>query len=425
MKLIKIIFITCLTISTLQSQSTPEFNKLWSLFNQKEYFKLNSEYSQSKSLLPDGENLLISGLLDRIFNKPAESNEKLERLLKTYPTALNDSALMEIYQAQMLNYVSLFDYKNAVAVTSKLLAGFKSMLDSTDTEDFKNAGIIWESGKEIKPQTCVKSGDTKLEIEKDLAGLNNIKLKVNGVESEFIFDTGANFSTITESLAKKMKLKLLEGKLKVGTATDIKVDAGLAYAESMEIGNIKYQNVLFLVLPDEALTFAGGFYKIDGIIGFPVIKEMQEISLTPAHLYVPMIPSEKETKNLCLNSFMPVINVTHNNDSLAFTFDTGARTTCLYQKYYEKYKGYIDSNYEVENLEAEGAGGKQIVKGFILDKVLLNSAGISKQLTGVKLYSEKFKDKDKYFYGNMGQDFFSGSDRLTINFKYMYVEITN
>src|SRR3990172_5139590 len=302
MKLIKIIFIACLTLSTLQSQPTAEFNKLWSLFNQKEYFRLNSAYGKTKNLLSDGENLLISGLLDRAFNRPAESNEKLERLLTNYFTALNDSALMEIYQAQMLNYVSLFDYKNAVSVTSMLLTGFKSMLDSTDTEDFKNAGIIWESGKEIKSQTCVKSGDTELEIKKDLAGLNNIKLKVNDVESEFIFDTGANFCTITESLAKKMKLKLLEGKLKVGTATDIKVDAGLAYAESMEIGNLKYQYVLFLVLPDEALTFAGGFYKIDGIIGFPVIKEMQEINLTPTHLYVPMIPAEKETKNLCLNS---------------------------------------------------------------------------------------------------------------------------
>jgi len=409
----------------INAQTSGEFNRLWNLYNQKEYFKLNSAFKQSTSNLSDGENLLISGLLERVFNMPAESNEKLERVLKRYNTGLNDSMMMEIYQSQMLNYVSMFDYKKAVLLTSLLLANYKSMLDSTDIEDYNNANIIWESGKDIQPQTCVKSGDTKIKVKKDMAGLVNVNLKVNGVESEFIFDTGANFSTITKSLAKKLGLKFLVGKLKVGTASDIKIDAELAYADSLEIGNIKYHYVLFLVLPDEALTFAGGLYKIDGIIGFPVIKEMKEINLTHTHLFVPLVTLKKETMNLSLNSFTPVINVTRNNDSLIFTFDTGARKTSLYYKYYEKYKTFIDGNYEMEELEIEGAGGKQTVKGFTIDKINLSAGSITQKLTDVKLYAEKFKDKDKYFYGNMGQDFFSNSDKLIINFEYMYIEITN
>lgn len=65
------------------------------------------------------------------------------------------------------------------------------------------------------------------------------------MEEEFIFDTGANFSTVSESFAKKIGLIFLEGKIDVGTATSIEVSSKLAYATSLKIGNLNYSNVLF------------------------------------------------------------------------------------------------------------------------------------------------------------------------------------
>lgn len=406
------------------AQPNPEFNNLWDLFNKKEYFKLNSRFVNTAINLPEGEKFIIGGMLDRVFNQPGESNEKLDRVLNNFRAGLSDSVMMEIYQAKMLNYVNLYDYANALKMNDVLLTTYAHLIDSADTEDYNNSLKIWKSCSELQPQTCIKSGSTRIRMKKDLAGLYNIELKINGVKSEFIFDTGANFSTITLSLAKKINLKFLEGKIKVGTATDIKVDAHLAYAEQLIIGNMKYQYVLFLVLPDEALTFAGGLYKIDGIIGFPVIKEMKEVTITEDEMIVPESSKAKDLKNLSMHSFTPVVNVVYKNDSLIFTFDTGARKTSLYNMFYRKYKSFIDKKYEQEELEIEGAGGKQTVKGFIIDKVIFNAGGTNRKLEDVKLYSENFKDKDKYFYGNMGQDFFSGSANLTINFEYMYFELT-
>jgi len=426
MKHINILSIIFLLMNTLiQSQPSAEFNRQWAQYNRKEYFKLNSSYIRQGNILSESEKLVISGLIDNLFNRPAESNKKLEEALRNFGGVLNDSIKMEIFQTQMINYVNLFDYENAVKLTTLLLKDYSSMIDSSDTDDMKNSNIIWESAKELSPQSCVRKGDTDIKIKKDMAGYYNIKLKVNGIESEFIFDTGANFSTITSTHAKEMGLKFLKGSLKVGTTTGIKIDARLACAENLEIGNIIYQNVLFLVLPDEALSFAGGLYKIEGIIGFPVIKEMKEVTFTSTRLFVPQVSAKKDLMNMCLRSFIPVINVTQNNDSMIFTFDTGSRKTFLYRKYYEDYKSFIDSNYEAEDLELNGAGGTQTIKGFKLDKIFLVAGGIKSKLTDIELYSEEIKEENKFIYGNMGQDFISGADKMTLNFEYMYIEFIN
>ncbi len=39
---------------------------------------------------------------------------------------------------------------------------------------------------------------------------------------------------------------------------------------------------MFIVFPDSVLSFAGGAYKINGIIGFPVIEQLQEVRIDKA-----------------------------------------------------------------------------------------------------------------------------------------------
>ena len=261
---------------------------------------------------------------------------------------------------------------------------------------------------------------------KDWIGLWNIPVTVSDSTYDFIFDTGANISTITKSYAKKLGFKILETEFEVGTATNIKVKSGLAIAEKISLGNITYHNVVFLVLPDEALSFPQINYYINGVVGFPMIEAMEEIHITKDHeLIVPLKPETKNIQNLAFDGLTPIILTVHKNDSLSFAFDTGAMTTHLYLSYYNKYKNEIDSNYEMRTIIIGGAGGSIDVKGFILNDVIFSIGNTKANLDKVRLIAEEIKDKDNYFYGNLGQDVINQFDEMVINFESMYIEFLN
>ena len=188
---------------------------------------------------------------------------------------------------------------------------------------------------------------------------------------------------------------------------------------------MKVKNVLFLVMPDEALTFGGGIYVINGIIGFPVIKEMQEIHLTSNEIFIPEKAGESGFANLGFDGFTPVIETLVNSDTLVFTFDTGAKHTTLYYEYYRKNKTVIDSMYEPVEIKTGGAGGEVKIPGFNLKDMKFEISSKEKIIDKVSLFSKIIKDNDKYLHGNLGSDFINSFSKMKINFIRMFVEFEN
>ena len=427
------ILLICLIPAVTYSQgSSAEVNFLNSLYNEKQFFKLKKQVIEMKDVLNDRQKLYYNSLIDNAFNDPGASNAGIDKLLKENPDELTDSMKVNLYNCRVINSVNLFDYKDSFEAVEILLSKYKPMIEEKELKDYENSAQIFKAGFTLAPQTVEIKGDTKMKTKKDLAGLVNIKAEVNGMEEEFIFDTGANFSTVSESFAKKLGLIFLEGKLDVGTATSIEVSSKLAYAKSLKIGNLTYGNVLFLVLPDEALSFAGGMYVINGIIGFPVIKEMKEIHLSDGEIFIPAKPGSSSNSNLALNGFIPVIetyvsSAFANSDTLVFSFDTGAKKTMMYYSYYEKYKSLIDGKYEPTDIKFGGAGGEETLKGFKINDLNFRIFNENTTLKNVSLLSEKIKDKDndKYIGGNLGGDFFNSFKTMIINFEDMFVQFEN
>lgn len=405
-------------ISNIFSQDM--FSELNKMYEKKEFFKF---YEKSKnSGLTGWKKSYIEVLSLSLFGKLNESNKAAGDLLSNFPNELNDSLSLRLYQVLLHNNVNLYNYSEASAITGIVLSKFEKIIEPKHKKDFENSGIIWKAAEKIQPQTVEFKADSKIETTRDLAGLMNVPVKLNSKDAVFVFDTGANFSTITESFAKKHGIRLLDGKIKVGTVTGDKVDSQLGVADELEIGNMFFKNVIFLVMPDEVLTFAGGMYKINGIVGFPVIREMNELHIAKTHIFIPQTASKKETRNLALDGFMPVINIIVGSDSLAFSFDTGAKTTILFPPYYEKYKTVIDSKYKEEDIEIEGAGGAKTIKGYIIDEINLKVIDSKARLEDVRLAKEEVIGDSKFFYGNLGQDFFKQFDEMILNFQSMYVE---
>jgi len=398
------------------------YEKLYKLYNDKKYFKFISELKSEQTNLTEEQKNAFNAFYYNLINKGAESEKCIDKVMHSSSGALHDSLKKDLYSISVINNVYLGDYGKSIDRTKILLKDYHQFIKEKDKDDYENSLIIWNSLGDIGKQEVVKTGDSKINMKRDLAGLYNIPVTYNSETHDFVFDTGANFSTITETYAKKLNLIFSDGKIKVDAITGKKIDAKIAYAKSFFIGNMEIKNTVFLVLPDEDLSFAGGMYKISGIIGLPVIAEMGELIISKeGELTIPLKASESEINNFLLDGFTPIVEVDYKNNPMCFTFDTGAKMTLLYSPFFEEYKAEITSQYTIEDIGFGGAGGDVKVPGYYLKDVELKVSDDIMLISKVSLLCVPVKDNEELMYGNLGQDFISRFDYMTINFKSMSV----
>jgi len=398
------------------------FDKLYDLYSTKKYFKFISQFKETENSLKTNEKNICNVFYYALKNKPEESEKYFSAELTTNKE-IHDSVKKDLYSTSIINNVWLGNYKKSEEYSRILLQKYTAYIEDKDREEYENSLIIWKALAGLGKQEAVKKSETSINMKRDLAGLYNIPVVYKNDSIDFVFDTGANFSTITESYAKKLDLVITEGKIKVGTITEKKVNAGIAYSRSFNLGNMEIKNTVFLVVPDSILSFAGGAYKINGIIGFPVMEAMGEMILSKdGNFTVPEEVPESNLNNLVLDSFNPVIEVDYKNNPMAFTFDTGAKTTLLYSPFLNEYEKEITSLYKIEDIKVAGAGGETKIPGYV---ILNTELGIGKSKTNISkldLLSIPVRDKEEFFYGNLGQDFISKFDKMILNFKYMSID---
>lgn len=404
---------------------TPEGNndpfvKLYSLLNDEEFFKFRNLLDASKDDLQKWQYLYFEMVFENLNNKPELSNNYGNSLITELGEELPDSLKKNVYGTMATNFVHLGNYSKASEFTDFILDSLSLFLDKEEIENYENTSKIWEICKGVPRQTTIINADSRIEFGSSFAG-KTLEVSINGNENEFIFDTGANFSVMMKSYAEKVGISILKGTFKVNSIAGVQINSEIGYADEMIIGNMVFRNVLFLVFPDEALTFSMGL-SLEAIIGFPVIRDMKQIQISQNDLFVPKNPDIKRYHNFVLNGFTPVVEVITNEDSLSFVFDTGATNTMLFSPYFEKHKNEIVDKYEEEEISVEGAGGAVRYMGFILDKVELKVGNITSTINNIELLSEPIQNQYSKYYGNLGRDYIFQHKSYIINFESMFID---
>lgn len=391
-----------------------------SLLAQRQFFALRNLLAKKTAGLNEEKRLYYHCFVDNFFNRLDDSNRNIDQLLKKYRTSISDQQAVTLLRLKIDNLVKRYHYKEAYIASRQLLSDYRSTLSADDLEEISNEAIIWESLQETGPQQLNTTADTKIAYKRDMAGLINIPVSISDTTNEFVFDTGANISVITESNALRNGLVMQGAYFDVVAATGIKVKARTAVVKEMKIGaHILVKNAVFMVFPDSALTF--GVYKIHGIIGFPVIEQMGEIRISADHLEVPRQPVPASFANFGLDELMPVLNAQYQTDSLPFTFDTGAAATDLNLPFYTKYREQVHATGSLHDKNFGSAGGSVKISSYKFPDVSLQIAGKTFRLKETPVKTISVTENDKYYYGNLGQDLMRQFREMVINFKYMYV----
>ena len=420
------LFFVTITISScnreVKTQDTTEaaYAKIDSLIEQKDFFMAREEYRQNRKRLSTFQLLATGAFLDNAFNRPNISSGKVDKLFRDHSKALSDTLAMRLKSIDLNNHIRLYDYKKAKETAEDLLFHYPQVMTAEKIKDHQNMLHIWKALQDQPKQEVRIPREVNLSIIKDKAGLKTIEVKRGSTAEKFVFDTGANFSTITETTAKLYQMKLLQAKFEVNSITGEKIQSQIAIAPEINLGTISIKNAVFLVFPDEALAFPQIDYQIAGIIGFPVIEALNEIQITADDRFlVPKTPSRPFEKNMALDFLTPLLFLEDNNGKGTYTFDTGADKTMLYSTYFEKYlEQDITSMKEVAH-NYGGAGGESSKKGYYVTFQPVVH-GNALEIDSVTVFSEVINPDNKYL-GNIGQDLIGKFSKMTINFDQMFI----
>lgn len=354
------------------------------------------------------------------FNQNLQSIALADSLLNIPDIKLADKQKASLWELMVDNYSKTYQYKKAAESGDTIEQRYAKAVDNLD--DVKNTNKIWHALADIDPQTVEQTTDVIVPIHKDIAGLWNITVASGDVTDDFIFDTGANISTITESTAKHIGVKKLNIELNVSGIQGLEVKSDLGVADSLKIGDVTLRNVIFLIMPDESFDFPQANYTINGILGYPVINALREVRISKkGTLEIPLIPSKSALSNLALDGLFPMINMVAENDTLVFHFDTGAKTSDLYSPYFKLHKKTIIRDGAHKSVTLGGAGGFVKIHSYELKDFKFHIGGQLALVRYITVFSEPVKESKELVYGNIGQDVIGQFDEMIINFQNMFV----
>lgn len=333
--------------------------KVGELLNTSDWFELERIYPavaanvQTPMLKQMAEALLASN-----FNRPVEFREKLQKLIAEHQAELGFEnvcnmtvigAMVEGYEG---NYAVAADMVKAIAEAVKAATG---SLEGTGLSELL---AYYEAVREYPAPVLEKPAeDIKIALT-EKSYLLGIPVVVNGKTYDFILDTGASFTMISQDLANDMGVKIIGDPVFVGGGESTGGYGQRAFIENMNVGPVSFKNVIAFVsenpTDDDPL-------KVDAVLGMDFIERGGElqIDLAAMTLTIPAQPTVMPAsgRNIILERNIPVVETTAaNGNRYTFILDTGASGANLSDLWFAK-NAEVAAALPVETQNVWGHGG--------------------------------------------------------------------
>jgi predicted aspartyl protease len=318
------------------------------------------------------------------------------------------------------SYLKLFRYADADRTYGELIANYLKYIHAADRQSLKDDAGAFHLLKDAPPQTVQESGSFQISTHLSKVGTIDTDLNVNGVTKSWILDTGANLSVLTESAAQQMKLKLSEGTAQTQGSSGAENPLHIAIITEMKVGTAVIRNVAVLVLPDSALRvpLPSGKYQIEAILGFPVLNALGELTFTSGNELKVAAGDDESGAAIYMQQLNPLVESRVNGHDLLLFFDSGASSTALGERYYNRFPGEFASLARVHRRVA-GAGGEKVIDTYQLPGVVVQIGNQSATLKNVAVNAVPVGTDFDLLYGNIGRDLTSKFSSFTLDFRAM------
>jgi hypothetical protein len=246
----------------------------------------------------------------------------------------------------------------------------------------------------------------------------DVPVDVNGRRGQWIFDTGANWSTLSASEAERLGLKTRDSGAFVSGSTGARNGLRLAVADDLRLGRARVQHVVFLVLSDESLFVGPLKYQIRGILGLPVIRALQRLGITATgDVRIEPGRTANGTPNLFFDGLAPIVEVRHGDRRMQMLLDTGANASVLYPSFRSALSADAIAGLTEREETTAGAGGMVVRKTEAVRTLRLLVPGRPVDLSGISLLASVPEGDARFRDGVLGTDALRGG--FTLDFGAM------
>jgi len=392
--------------------------KLKALYDRKQFFELRDALKQIDS--NDESEIFYRAVVSNKFHRPTESISFIQKFLEA--ATEQNTLVRDSYEVLADNYLKTYQYAKAAEAYKTILARFGPTLAVKKKRDIQNSARLWSALRDVPAQSITRHGSSTIQTKHNDLGLTEWPVEVNGQMHSFIFDTGANLSTVIRSYAVRLGFKIIETPITVGSLTDTQTTARLGVAPALKIGEVTINNAVFLVFEDKDLYIAPAKFQINAIIGFPIIEALKEISFhKDGKVFLPAEPGAGGEQNMFLDGLTPGIAGVFRGRRLTFTFDSGADTTLFYPRFYKANEIEIKRKYKAQPRRLGGAGGIKPVIAYRVTDLVISFSGKDARFTAADILTRGVRDEARYYDGNLGQDLIKQFEKMTINFNAMSI----
>jgi hypothetical protein len=305
-----------------------------------------------------------------------------------------------------------------------LLKSYRNRFLPGDINGFSDNLHTYELLRGAPAQVIAGSINFTVPTRRDPIGNTDVPVNVGETEMWWMFDTGANISTISLSTARRLGLTLSRGRASTQSgATGNEVPLHTAIIPELRFGGAVIRNAVVLVMDDKELDMdlgKNGHYSIQGIFGYPVVSALGSFTFFDDHLDVaPASATSSRCAPLYVQDLTPLLGATSEGRDLTFSFDTGASTGTLNARYFHAFPGQFVS-LQPTRISAGGAGGVRFMQGYTLPLLELHLGTATATLHDIVVLTQPLDTGVlDSMYGNLGQSLVTGFKSYTIDFSHM------
>ncbi len=261
-------------------------------------------------------------------------------------------------------------------------------------------------------------GSARLVLSVNRLGSRDVTVSVNGVGAPWLVDTGAEITVVSNTLARRIGVRPLQGSVTVHTTTGV-ATGNLAIVDRLHIGDAEVENLPVLVLPDAQLEI-GDRPGIQAILGLPVLVAFGRAAWLDAGATLVLgeaAPSPPpESPRLYWHEEGIGAPVSTDRGIRGAQLDTGANETSLRAPAHALLTPAIEASAAYRRGEVGGAGGVMEIDEKVYPKIALDVVGVPMVLKNVSL-----DETENEGAARLGDDVLGRLSLLSLDFENMRV----
>lgn len=389
------------------------------LLGQERFFELRTLLEAQTANTPD--ILYYRGLVANAFNQPAASVDFLTSFLQRAGNEIPEPILRDVLSVLDDDYVMMFQYAKSVEVRDQELPLVKKDMKRSEVEGFRSITELWRALAAAPPQTVEIPGDTTL----SLSDAGEAPAVINGVEIPLLPDTGSALSMIAGSDAERLGLDILDVAVAIGTATGRVIKAKACLVPELRLGGIRVRNAVFMVVPEERLYFSEIRRQLHGLLGFPILAGLGELTFTRGKkLIVTSPPDLQGPPNLFLGRTNPIVEAQFEGRRLLFFLDTGSFQTELFERFFKAFTPEVLRSGTYMPATIEGVGSHSRTPVYLVSGLAFRVAGQDVRFnSAVPVLTQPTSEPSGSLDGALGLDILAGLQELTLSYAAMRISL--